>query len=626
VFFAGKGGVGKTTCAVEFARGIARRSRPGSDRTLIVSTDPAHSLGDLLGVRLAARPKNVGGRVFAAELDAPRAFARWLSGNRRALTDILERGTWLDREDVGALLDLTIPGVDELAGLIEISTLARGPYQHVVVDTAPTGHMLRLLAAPAAVIAVADVLDALQEDHRIIRARLAGASTGDAADRLIELLARQATEVAALLADRTRTSFHWVMLPEQLSIAETDDGLEALARAHVEVAEVIVNRVWPRGARCRVCDRRRASDRASLRRIRTGLGRTHRVRVVPERVRNGTKDTKGTKDAADNTITKDTKGPLAATATDGARLVFVGGKGGVGKTTVAAAIALQLAHAHPGRSVLLLSTDPAHSVGDVFDVPAGDDERHVRGGPANLVVRELDAATALARRRGELESAFDALGEHGEHGRQVEPLGFDAGHARRLLDLAPPGIDELFGMLTIVDARSSHAVVVVDMAPTGHALRLLEMPDAAREWVQTLLRVLLKYRAVVRPGKMAADLVEASQSIRTLQSAMRNRTHTRFVVVTRAEQTVRAETERLLRRLRALKLAVPAIVVNARMMEPHCSLCRATASAEEREMRALSRFARTARLRDCAIIQTPVVAPPPRGVAALNRWARHWQQ
>src|SRR5215468_4297491 len=125
----------------------------------------------ILRTRLAATPRRVAPRLHAVELSAPRAFARWLSRHRRALADVLERGTWLDRNDVAALLDLTIPGVDELAGLIEIHALANGPYNRVVVDTAPTGHTLRLLTAPDAVTAVAGVLDGLQEDHRFIQRR-----------------------------------------------------------------------------------------------------------------------------------------------------------------------------------------------------------------------------------------------------------------------------------------------------------------------------------------------------------------------------------------------------------------------------------------------------------------------
>jgi arsenite-transporting ATPase len=194
-----------------------------------------------------------------------------------------------------------------------------------------------------------------------------------------------------------------------------------------------------------------------------------------------------------------------------------------------------------------------------------------------------------------------------------------SGIGRELIDLAPPGIDELFGILSVVDARADYDVIVVDTAPTGHALRLLEMPDAAREWLQVLLRVLLKYRSLVRPGQLAAELVEVSKSIRELQILLRDPKETRFIVVTRAAAVPRRETERLLARLRRLRLATPMVIFNALTMAPgRCARCRATAAAERRELAALRRPRR------CAIIRTPLSAPPPRGVEALEQWGGLW--
>jgi arsenite/tail-anchored protein-transporting ATPase len=297
----------------------------------------------------------------------------------------------------------------------------------------------------------------------------------------------------------------------------------------------------------------------------------------------------------------------------GASLLFFGGKGGVGKTTVAAATALRLARADATRRVLLLSTDPAHSLGDVFQAAVGDTAKTIAGGPKNLDVRELDAARAFAERRAQFETAIDDISSS-----SGASDGATSG-AQELIDLAPPGIDELFGMLSVVDARAAYDVVIVDTAPTGHALRLLEMPDAARAWTQVLLRLLLKYQALVRPGRLAADLVDVSKSIRELQSLLGDATQTRFMLVTRAAEVPRRESARLLRRLRRLHLAVPAIIVNALTLAPgRCAWCRATAAAEHRELAALERVCG----RRCAIIQTPLAAPPPRGVEALDEWAR----
>jgi anion-transporting ArsA/GET3 family ATPase len=153
------------------------------------------------------------------------------------------------------------------------------------------------------------------------------------------------------------------------------------------------------------------------------------------------------------------------------------------------------------------------------------------------------------------------------------------------------------------------------------------MPDAARQWLQLLLRVLLKYRALVRPGQLGAELVELSKSIRDLQALLRDRRRTAFIVVTRAADLPRHETDRLLERLRRLHLATPAVVVNALRLAPgRCARCRAVANVEAAELSALGRRLRRVgtRLTPCVIIETPLSAPPPRGVAALDRWAAAW--
>jgi arsenite-transporting ATPase len=308
---------------------------------------------------------------------------------------------------------------------------------------------------------------------------------------------------------------------------------------------------------------------------------------------------------------------------EGASLLFFGGKGGVGKTTVSAATAARLAAADSTRRVLLLSTDPAHSLGDVFQTTVGDTPRTVPGAPGNLTVRELDAARAFAERREQFDAAVDEITSAfgtATIGAELAPTGLSvrspSAAASELMNLAPPGTDELFGVLSVIDARADYDVIVVDTAPTGHALRLLEMPEAAREWMQMLLRMMLKYKSLVRPGRLAEELVDVSKSIRELQALLRDPAQTRFVVVTRAAEVPRRETERLLGRLRQLHLSAPAVVVNALTLAPRrCAWCRAVAAAEGREVAALRRLCG----RRCAIIQIPLAAPPPRGILALER-------
>jgi len=578
--------------------------------------------------------------VYGVELDGSRAFARWLREHRRPLGDILEHGTWLDRGDVDALLDLSLPGIDELVGLIEIDRLAAwrgGKYDVVVVDTAPTGHTLRLLSAPDTVAAVAGLLDALQQEHRLIRERFARVRRPEAADELIALIASQARDIARRLRDRRRTMFHWVTLAEPMATAESRDALTALAGSGIRVGEIIVNRVIPadhRSRPCPICDRRRAGQQSEIREIARTIGRGRTVRIVPAELR----EPQGLK--ALERIGRAEIGRLSAVGRSpshagrnlqfslprgartiepsslhvlrGARILFFGGKGGVGKTTVAAAAAISLARADPRRRFLLLSTDPAHSLADAFGSAIGDTPRTPPGAPRNLAVRELDAGRALAARRKDFAEAVDEISS----AVGAERLPTD------LLDLAPPGVDELFGVIEVLSALTPSAFhsIVVDTAPTGHALRLLATPAAALDWVHLLMRMLLKYRTLARPGRLAAGLLDVSHGIRDLQNLLRDRNAARFIVVTRAAAVPRRETERLLSRLRSLRLATPAVVLNALTLAPgDCPRCQTTAAAERRERAALRR-----RTGPRVIIEAPLAAPSPRGVRQLERWGAAW--
>jgi arsenite-transporting ATPase len=308
---------------------------------------------------------------------------------------------------------------------------------------------------------------------------------------------------------------------------------------------------------------------------------------------------------------------LDAIAPAALQILFFGGKGGVGKTTCAAAVALALAGRRPAARILLISTDPAHSVADVLEVPLGDDERSVPAGPPNLRARELDAERAFAAWREQHgDQAEEAVGVFTQdRGAQ------EAGGIGELLDLTPPGIDELIAVSSLLDAvfgaeggEPAFDLVVVDTAPTGHALRLLEMPDLALAWDHYLLSLLLKYREAVGLGDLAAGLVALSRNLKRFQELLRDPARCRFVAVTRAAELPRRETARLLRALKGLGIAVPAVVFNAL---PTAGTPAGAAAGALRKGLSLGR---------CAIITAPAVVPPPRGVARLAAWVESWDE
>jgi arsenite-transporting ATPase len=599
-FFGGKGGVGKSTCAVAAAREAAR-----SRRVLVVSTDPAHSLGDVLGQKLGRTPRSAGRNLDALELNADRALDDWLAARKGGLRTIALRGTYFDEEDVDRFLALSLPGVDELIGLREIGRLLRtGTWDEVIVDTAPTGHTLRLLAMPETLARIARVLDDMQEKHRVLTAALGGRRREDAAELLIEEIDREARELTELVRDPTRTQFSWVLLPEALSIEETRDGLAALEAQGIPVAELVVNNVTPPGPNCDLCDARRREESkwiSAARRLAAGRPVRTVEAMRPEKI-----------SSPPLLRVK----PISVDAAEDLQLLIFGGKGGTGKTTCAAASALAIADRHPDRRILLLSTDPAHSLGDAFAMPLGDDE--LRLPDTNLWLRELDAARAFDRQRERYRQATDELFDALRGGSR-----FDAAMDRRivhdLIELAPPGIDELFAILTVTDALlgSAYDLVILDTAPTGHALRLLELPAAAHEWVRALLRILVKYKGVLGLGPLAQDLVDLARGLRSLRGLLADPKRARFVAVTRAAALPLAETRRLVAALDRLDIALSAVLVNA-LTPPGCTRCRAAAAAEAEQIGALAR----SRPRPRAILVSRAVAPPPRGVAALRRFGQ----
>src|SRR5439155_24747867 len=129
------------------------------------------------------------------------------------------------------------------------------------------------------------------------------------------------------------------------------------------------------------------------------------------------------------------------------KLLFVGGKGGVGKTSAACALGVALARRAPRRRVLLLSTDPAHSLGDALAAPLGDDERAVPEASSNLRARELDAPAAFAARRESWRESVDEFFDSLRGGSRFDAT-YDRAIVRDLIDLAPPGLDELFAILS----------------------------------------------------------------------------------------------------------------------------------------------------------------------------------
>lgn len=238
------------------------------------------------------------------------------------------------------------------------------------------------------------------------------------------------------------------------------------------------------------------------------------------------------------------------------RIIFFAGKGGVGKTTIAAATAIRIASTK--RSVLLVSTDPAHSLRDLAEALPGD----------NPVVLEIDPYQELEQNWGHVRDYLSSL---------ITALGSEDPAISELAMI--PGLDNLFGLLRLYDVirKGSYDTVVVDMAPTGESLRLLGLHQAISLALR-ITTVLEKYlvtpvirpasrvsralRTVVAPAEVAHSWQQLLRNLLDMRRLLSEEAVTSVRLVTLAERMVIAETKRTLTYLNLFGFVVDLVVVN----------------------------------------------------------------
>lgn len=271
LMFTGKGGVGKTTCSALAAIAFAEC---GLD-TLVFSTDPAHSLADSLGVRLGPGLAPVAGvaHLWGLEIDAAAALAGWKQRFGEGMAELLTSASYLDDEDVAALLDLELPGLDELMGLQQIiELLAAEPprFRHLVWDSAPTGHTLRLLELPALIDHWVRALAGIQWKYRELPFPVGPAAQPDESDLLLTLK-RTIRQCQELMRDPRRTRLVPVTTPEPMAGAETVRLLRRLRSLQIPVQFVVINGVHPDRPECAFCSKRHRWMQEYLRQLGRNL-------------------------------------------------------------------------------------------------------------------------------------------------------------------------------------------------------------------------------------------------------------------------------------------------------------------------------------------------------------------
>ena len=287
IFVGGKGGVGKTTTAAALALALAGRG----ERCLLVSTDPAHSLGDLFGVAIGEQERPLLPNLHGLEIDPDRQVERHLDTVRESLRAFVRPAMYGEIERQMDLARLA-PGGVEAALLERLASLmgeATARYDRVVFDTAPTGQTLRLLSLPAVMTAWTEGL--LGSRHRSdalgdLLARVHPEATRPGEDArsarirdTLQARRRLSSEARRLLLDAASTAFLLVLVPEKLPVEESRKALAALRGFEVPVRALVVNRVLPAEGLGGFLEQRRAQEARYLDEVAAMAGEVPTIRV-----------------------------------------------------------------------------------------------------------------------------------------------------------------------------------------------------------------------------------------------------------------------------------------------------------------------------------------------------------
>jgi len=518
-FFTGKGGVGKTTLACATAVALADRG----ERVLLVSTDPASNLDEVLGVALSGSPTPVPEVAGLVAINvnpeaAAREYRERVVGPYRGVLPATAIASM--EEQLSGSCTTEIAAFDEFSRLLG-DPRATAQFDHVIFDTAPTGHTLRLLSLPSAWTG-------------FIAANTTGTSClGPVAGLQRQRELYQATIEA--LSNGALTTLVLVSRPESSALSEAARCSRELASLGVSNQHLVVNGIFRAAAAddpIAVAMERRCQDALSaLAETLAAFPRTE-LALVPRNLL-GAAALRAFFQALNRAVPEGLDSRLAATMTlpsplmelvdeialSGRGVVLTMGKGGVGKTTVAAAIAVELARR--GRQVHLTTTDPAAHVHDT-----------VGEGLLGLTVSRINPEEVTKAYQAEVMATAGA--------------GLDA-EGRALLeeDLRSPCTEEIAVFRAFAQAvdAGNDGYVVLDTAPTGHTILLL---DAALAYHRELSR-------------QASDMPSA---VRELLPRLRDPQFTRVLIVTLPEATPVHEAAKLQEDLRRADIHPFAWIVN----------------------------------------------------------------
>ena len=468
---------------------------------------------------------------------------------------------------------------------LEISRWAKeGAYDEIIVDTAPTGHTLRLMEMPDMIRKWLEALDALLAKHRYMKKLFRGSYERDDLDHFIEGLAASVKQMEKILKDQQQCRFVPVMLAEAMSIEETLDLIRELQRLRIGVVDVVINRLYPEST-CLTCRHIRARQLLELTRIfKEPVFSKLRIWGIPmypkeirgiAALRSFWEDLKvvvsypGEAPLFLPPVTSRVDSPIPLPPPATAMLIFAG-KGGVGKTTLACATAICLARAYTGKRILLFSSDPAHSLADCLNMPLGPKPAQAAPG---LWAMEMDATGNFSALKNQYEK------ELAQFLSQLMPnldLTFDREVMERIMDLSPPGIDELMALAAVMDflTPEGYDLLVLDAAPTGHLIRLLELPEIIDGWLKAFFNLFLKYRKIFRLPGISQRLIRLSKDLKHLRAILRDPLQAALYAVSILTEMSFLETTDLIAACRHMGIPVPCLFLNMATPDGRDPLCR----------------------------------------------------
>jgi len=555
IFFSGKGGVGKTSMACATAVRYADEGK----RTLIVTTDPASNLADVFEQPIGHKITAIQGlsNLWAMEIDPDKATDEYKD---RALAPIRAvfppQMVQVVEEQMSGPCTAEVAAFDRFTDFLETPTAGDGAFDVVIFDTAPTGHTLRLLELPA-------------EWARVIeQATASNGQTCLGPAAAIQSSKLKYEHALAVMRDSSQTTFVFVLHPEATPIQETLRATGELAKLDIHTHRIIINGILPPEEASnpffaqRVAMQNRYLDEIArelplpARRMALLDGEIKgvaRLRQVAEMLLDGKPCPRTqalARPAAEEHLVLSQADILPCVEPNGhQRVIFFAGKGGVGKTSASCVTAVWLAR--QGHKTLLLTTDPAAHLGDVLGTPVGDEAKPVAGVP-NLWAAKIDpkgAAEAYkarilndARRRGRPPEAIKAMAEELDSPCTEEMAAFD-----KFIDFA---------------SQDQWDSIVFDTAPTGHTLRLLELPI---DWSKQL-----DVKIFASVDTAAADDV-AKQRFGQVIEMMRDPERSTFAFVMYPESTPIVEAYRAAQELHTVGIEPGLVVANLILPPEECT-------------------------------------------------------